>query len=325
MNAAWIAGLAAASSAGVIAWMLRSGRVGAIDLPNERSLHAHAVPRSGGLGVLAGLATGLMGGGYISTALVLCLVTVAGVSWLDDRHNLPARVRFAVHLLAALALAMSGLLPAWGWAATMAMVLGVVWLTNLYNFMDGSDGLAGGMAVCGFGCLGLAAITAGANGIAMSCLAAAGGAAGFLMFNFPPARIFMGDVGSIPLGFLAAALGLIGVRDGLWPLAFPVLVFSPFMVDATLTLARRALRGERVWQAHREHYYQRLVQSGWSHRRVALVYYVVMLAAGGCAFSLLGQGFAAWLGALVVWASVYVLIAFIIDRHWQRHLLKRQP
>lgn len=303
----------------LIACMLRSGRVGPMDAPNARSLHSTPIPRSGGLGVLAALLAGVVVDG--TWALGAALVAVAAVSWLDDRHNLPAAWRFAVHFLAAGVLAAFGLLPAaWGTGMLLPMVIGIVWLTNLYNFMDGADGLAGGMALFGFGALGVAAWQSGA----VLALAAAGGAAGFLIFNFHPARIFLGDVGSIPLGFLAGALGLIGVREGVWPLAFPLLVFSPFIVDATLTLARRALRGEKVWQAHREHYYQRLVQSGWSHRRVALAYYLVMLLAAASALMLRTQPAKIWLYALIPWGLAYLTIARIIDRHWQRHL-QRTP
>ena len=309
-------------SAGAIAAMLRSGRVGPMDTPNARSLHAQPIPRSGGLGVLLALGLGVIAGGM--WALGAALAVVAAVSWLDDHHNLPARVRLAVHFVAAGALPALGLLPPSGGLMVVLTMLGVVWLTNLYNFMDGVNGLAGGMALIGFAALGVAAGQAGSTPMAQVALSAAGGALGFLFFNFHPARIFMGDVGSIPMGFLAGALGLIGVRDGLWPLAFPLLVFSPFIVDATLTLTKRGLRGERVWQAHREHYYQRLVQSGWSHRRVALAYYVAMLAAAVCALWLRQQAFTTWLYALVIWAVAYVVIAVIIERHWQRHLQARK-
>src|SRR6476659_1011719 len=110
------------------------------------------------------------------------------------------------------------------------------------------------------------------------CVAAA--AAAFLLFNFHPARIFMGDAGAIPLGFLAATLGVTGWINGLWPLWLPVLVFSPFIADASVTLAKRALRGEKIWQAHREHYYQRVVRAGFGHRNMALLGYILMFAAG---------------------------------------------
>ena len=164
------------------------------------------------------------------------------------------------------------------WQAVLA--LATMWVTNLYNFMDGSDGLAGGMALFGFGAYALAAWLAGDAVFVVVAASIAAAAAAFLVFNFPPAKVFMGDAGSIPLGFLAAALGILGWRAGHWPLWFPVLVFSPFIIDASVTLARRLLRGERVWRAHRSHYYQRLVQLGWGHRNTALAEYALMAGCG---------------------------------------------
>jgi UDP-N-acetylmuramyl pentapeptide phosphotransferase/UDP-N-acetylglucosamine-1-phosphate transferase len=125
-----------------------------------------------------------------------------------------------------------------------------------------------------------------------------------LLFNFDPARIFMGDVGSIPLGFLAASLGLVGIQREVWPLWFPVLVFAPFIVDATVTLLRRAWRREKIWQAHREHYYQRLVQSGWSHRKLALHEYALMAAISASACWMLDWPPVAQAAGLAVWLLV---------------------
>jgi len=243
----------------------------ALDHPNERSLHAQPVPRSGGIAVLAGAcASFLVDGSQVALPLVLAL-GLAALSFADDLRPLPAAVRLAAHLAAAAVVVWYYLAPVSLWLAVL-LVVGIAWLTNLYNFMDGSDGLAGGMSVIGFGAYALAAF--GPLSTVSLCIAAA--AAAFLVFNFHPARIFLGDVGSIPLGFLAGALGIIGWRDDLWPLGFPLLVFAPFIADATVTLARRALRGERVWQAHREHYYQRMVRSGLGHAGTAGVAYGVM-------------------------------------------------
>ncbi len=184
--------------------------------------------------------------------------------------------------------------------------LAVVWMTNLYNFMDGADGLAGGMAAIGFGALALAALLGGAPELAAFCAAIAAVALAFLRFNFPPAQIFMGDTGSIPLGFLAATLGIFGMQQNLWPWPFPLLVFLPFIADASVTLFRRALRGEKIWQAHRSHYYQRVVLLGASHRQLALVAYVLMLAGASGALVLLeAPQYAAWM--LVLWRATYSL------------------
>jgi UDP-N-acetylmuramyl pentapeptide phosphotransferase/UDP-N-acetylglucosamine-1-phosphate transferase len=199
-------------------------------------------------------------------------------------------------------------------------VLFVVWMTNLYNFMDGIDGLAGGMTVLGFATLGVLGWLGGDPGYALAAWLVAAAALGFLPVNFPPARLFMGDVGSVPLGFLAAAFALGGVRAGLFALWVPVLVFSPFIVDATVTLARRGLRRERVWQAHRSHHYQRLVLMGWSHRKTSLAGYVIMSGAGMTAILL-----ATWTRADaevlagIAWAVVYAAVALIVSQLERHH------
>jgi len=137
---------------------------------------------------------------------------------------------------------------------------------------------------------------------------------GFLTHNFPPARVFMGDAGSIPLGFLAAALGVLGVIAGAWPVAFPVVVFSPFIVDATVTLARRLVRGDRVWQAHRTHYYQRLVLWGWNPRRLVFASGGLMLAAAASALVLAGAGPMLQCGIIFFWVALYALLLPAMDR-----------
>lgn len=309
--------VSALMSYALIAWLLRSGRANlALDQPNERSLHAQPVPRVGGLGITTGSAAALVAAGLPWVALLAA--ALAWVSFADDRRGLPIGVRFAAHAGASaafLAFAMSDG-GSWWWLVTLPLL---VWMTNLYNFMDGSDGLAGGMAVFGFGAFAAAAHLSGHGSIAVASLGIAAASAAFLVFNFPPARVFMGDAGSIPLGFLAGALGFLGWARGAWPFWFPVVVFSPFFADATVTLLRRLFRGERIWQAHRSHYYQRLVRLGWGHRRTALAEYAVMaLAAGaGVVGASMPPEAQAWVVAMV--AGVLLLAALLIDRAWRRH------
>jgi UDP-N-acetylmuramyl pentapeptide phosphotransferase/UDP-N-acetylglucosamine-1-phosphate transferase len=124
----------------------------------------------------------------------------------------------------------------------------------------------------------------------------------------------MGDAGSIPLGFLAAAMGWIGVARGVWPAWFPVLVFSPFVADATVTLVRRALRGEAVWRAHRSHYYQRLVLHGWSKERLALSAYGMMIASSSSAVVALRTDAWGACAIILVWAAIWVALFVAIDR-----------
>jgi UDP-N-acetylmuramyl pentapeptide phosphotransferase/UDP-N-acetylglucosamine-1-phosphate transferase len=199
------------------------------------------------------------------------------------------------------------------------LILGLVWMTNLYNFMDGSDGLAGGMTTFGFGAYAIAAGLQGHAPLMMLALCTAAAAAGFLLFNFPPARIFIGDVGSVPLGLLAGAVGLMGWRAGIWPLIFPLVVFAPFVVDATVTLLKRVFRRERIWKAHREHYYQRLILSGWTHRRLAIAEYAVMLI---CAISGLAIVFVSHAGQVFAVAAlglVFLCLMLLVDRRWQSY------
>jgi UDP-N-acetylmuramyl pentapeptide phosphotransferase/UDP-N-acetylglucosamine-1-phosphate transferase len=183
--------------------------------------------------------------------------------------------------------------------------------------MDGSDGLAGGMALIGFSIYGAAAWLAGSAEFALVNFSIAAAAAAFLVFNFHPARIFLGDAGAVPLGFLAAALGMIGWLQRDWAWWFPVLVFAPFIADASVTLVRRLLRREKVWQAHRDHYYQKLVRLGWGHRKTALAEYGLMLASGLLALAALALPAAMQAVALAAAAGAYLLIMVSIERAWR--------
>lgn len=288
------------------------------DVANERSLHVGCIPRVGGLAMWTGGAAAvgaafLLGRADASlAAVVVPAAALALLSFVDDRRGLPVALRMLAHVAAAAWVASALALPL-PLAAFVALLL--AWTANLYNFMDGADGLAAGMAVAGFATYGIAGWSA-APDFALSNFIVAAAAAGFLVGNFHPARAFMGDAGSVPLGLLAGGFGALGWQAGVWPAWFPLLVFSPFIVDASVTLLRRALRGERVWQAHREHYYQRLVRMGWGHRRTALAEYAVMLAAGGSALALLQVAEPYQWAGLAGWAVVYAALAWRIDRAW---------
>ena len=272
-------------------------RMHILDHPNERSLHSQPTPRTGGVAIVLGILVGCLVFAF-SMSLVIPVellwlgglaALIASVSYLDDRRHIPAGYRLATHIVASVLLAITGLaigslsLPGISlalpeWLAGVLTVLFAVWMVNLYNFMDGMDGFAGGMTVFGFGTLALLGWWGGDNVFAALNLIIAAGALGFLVFNFPPAKIFMGDTGSSTLGFLAAGMSLWGDASALVPLWISVLVFSPFIVDATVTLLRRLVGRERVWQAHKTHYYQRLVQAGWGHRKTVLMEYGLMVA-----------------------------------------------
>jgi UDP-N-acetylmuramyl pentapeptide phosphotransferase/UDP-N-acetylglucosamine-1-phosphate transferase len=239
------------------------------------------------------------------------------VSFWDDVRGIPALARFAAHL-AACGLFVAAVLPAeHGFMTAVAATLAIAWMANLYNFMDGSDGLAGGMALIGFSVYGVAAWLAGSSEFALVNFSIAAAAAAFLIFNFHPARIFLGDAGAVPIGFLAGALGLAGWLQHDWTWWFPVLVFAPFILDASVTLARRLLRRDKVWEAHRDHYYQRLVRLGWGHRRTALAEYALMLAGGVVALAALALPAALQAVLLTGVTAAYVMLMARIDGAWR--------
>jgi UDP-GlcNAc:undecaprenyl-phosphate GlcNAc-1-phosphate transferase len=303
----------------VLRLLLSRFRSFALDRPNERSLHERPVPRTGGIAVLAGAAVAFgFGAGALWLPAVLALV-LAVLSFFDDLAHIPTGVRLGAHLVAAGVVVWYMLSPL-NLLAACVLAFAVAWTTNLYNFMDGSDGLAGGMALIGFGTYAVAARLAGDLPLAVLSLALCGASGAFLLYNFHPARIFMGDVGSVPLGFLAAGLGLSGWVNDAWPLWFPALVFAPFMCDATLTLLKRLARRKRVWRAHREHYYQRLVRMGFGHRGTAWIEYAAMFA---CGFAALAARSAPPVVQAATLAGAVVMLAAVaiwVDVRWSRHL-----
>lgn len=297
-----------------------------LDHPTGRSLHTRPVPRSGGIAIIISI---LIAGIVLRALhvefpvglpwLVSAWLLVAGIGFIDDQRSLPVLLRLCVHGAAGALVLAGGFMfenlelpglavnipPA---LAVLATWLFVVWMINLYNFMDGMDGFAGGMTWFGFGTFALIGVFTGQFLFAALSLIIASAALGFLCFNFPPARIFMGDAGAYSLGLLAAGFTLWGIRDGVFPFWISVLIFSPFIADATITLIWRTLRGEPVWKAHRSHFYQRLVQRGFGHRKTVLGQYVLMF---GCAVSaLLAPRFSQtgqWL-MIACWTGVYATL-----------------
>lgn len=324
--------------AGVVAfivtwWLARPGsHFRILDHPNERSLHTSPTPRTGGIAIWAGgiggasLVIAKYGVSPAGLWIAMASVAAGSVSLIDDWRGIPVGMRFAVHVIAAVVLIFGAdvmlthiVLPGVEcnlspFVGMLLSLLFVVWMTNLYNFMDGMDGFAGGMAVCGFGVFGLLGYMAGDTVLPILCWVIAAAAGGFLVVNFPPARIFMGDTGSSVLGLLVAAISLWAESRRLFPLWVAVLVFSPFIVDATVTLLRRLFRGERIWQAHRTHYYQRLVQLGWGHRKTVLIEYFLM---GSCAISAIVavnvSAVAQWV-IIVFWVAVYLCLISAVER-----------
>jgi UDP-N-acetylmuramyl pentapeptide phosphotransferase/UDP-N-acetylglucosamine-1-phosphate transferase len=299
--------------------------------PNRRSLHQAPVPRVGGIAlwagfmpVAAGVARELPGGvaGWVPAWLLIVAISL----W-DDARSVPVPARLCTHAACALWSAawlmrasvggLPGVAPGAGYLIAVAVIaLGIAWSMNLYNFMDGSDGLAGATTLIGFAAMSVAASDDPALRIACAALAAA--SVPFLLVNRPPARMFMGDVGAVPAGYLAAMFGIGGALRGDWPAWFAALVFLPFLADATATLVRRLLRGERIWEAHRGHYYQRLHQLGAGHAGTLALYCLVTAA---CAITaVLVRARAPQLGAVAViaWVAVLAILFAAIDYHWRR-------
>ena len=272
-----------------------------LDKPNERSLHTNPTPRGGGLAIVASLlsstiALHLMGRLSRETMIALFgAIPIAAVGWLDDKKGVSPKVRFPIHILSALwALFWIGGMPTLMLGSHvltighiiggLLAVIGIVWATNLYNFMDGSDGIAGAEALT-IGLTGAMLLwTAGAVGLSLLSLATAGAALGFLFWNWSPAKIFMGDVGSGTLGFWFAVLALGSERSMAVPATLWGLIAGVFVVDATLTVLRRAMRREQLHVAHRTHGYQRMVAAGWTHRRVASAVIAINVALALIAF-----------------------------------------
>lgn len=252
-----------------------------LDRPNERSSHARPTPRGGGIAVVGvilpawALVAALSSQRPATTAVVLAgALGLALLSWGDDRGGLPVALRLAAQAVTvAVVLTMApGRFdlfgpPVPGWVALAVIALAWVWFINLFNFMDGIDGIAGGEAASiGIGAAIVVAVAGLEWAIMAKGLALAGAAIGFLYWNWQPARIFLGDVGSVPLGYLIGWLLLELVQAG--QVAAALILPLYFLADATITLVRRALNGERVWRAHRSHFYQRAVAGGLGHAQV---------------------------------------------------------
>jgi UDP-GlcNAc:undecaprenyl-phosphate GlcNAc-1-phosphate transferase len=283
--------LLAALSACITVIMIR---VGTLDHPVARSSHTRPTPKGGGVGIAAASLAGLMLGpdhaGVVLPAAALCL---AVVSYVDDGRDLPFWVKMAAQAAASVALvaaghgahsvAVSGLgTIALGWAGPLLSVLWLVFVTNAVNFMDGLNGLASGSAAVA--CAGMVAVSGLPAAWPEAALIA--GVIGFLPFNYPIARIFMGDVGSQFLGFMLAALALRHAGDARLSAILPC-AMVPMLADVAVTLIRRWRQGERLTEAHRSHFYQIAHQSGMPAARVTMIYWF-MAAMGAICGAVLG-------------------------------------
>ena len=268
---------------GLATWYAR--RRGLIDHPGDRQSHVLPTPRGGGAGLILAFlvssllfAQGAMSGGWMSCLLPAVLM-LAITGWWDDHRPLSARIRLLVQLAATawllVCLQESGLqMSAWLWPVA---VLFVVWMSNLYNFMDGSNGMAGAQGVFSAAVLAWLFARAGDEATSIFSVMLAASCLGFLPWNLRKARVFMGDVGSVSLGFSFAALLVYGAVSGAFNVPVALMVLLPFLVDSTLTLIARVLKRERWYNAHRQHLYQQIIIQGWTHGRVLLLYQAINL------------------------------------------------
>jgi UDP-N-acetylmuramyl pentapeptide phosphotransferase/UDP-N-acetylglucosamine-1-phosphate transferase len=310
----------------VLAWLKRRA---ILDRPVERSAHRVPVPRGGGLVVVpcvlaAWLALALLGEAPLETmTIALVAAALAALSWRDDVAGLPIALRLAAHAVAvAVGLAalppavFQGLLPPFADRAAAALLW--LWFLNAYNFMDGIDGITGvETAAIGLGVALVATFAPlGSGDAASAALALAAGGLGFLRWNWHPAQIFMGDVGSIALGYLGGFLLLAMAAHGLWAPAIILPLY--YLADAGITMARRALAGERFWEAHRRHFYQRALAPDGDHAAVAR-----MILAGDMLLLALALLAAAhpWLGLAA--AAVVVVVMLAAMEHRARHVSDR--
>ena len=290
-----------------------------VDVPNARSSHIVPTPRGGGIAVVGTIAAvwlALGAAGLVPPSgivIALAAVGLAAICWLDDLRDLSPAIRLLAQFVA-VALGLWALPHGavfQGWLPpgldTVAAALLWVWFANLFNFMDGIDGIDGSEAAA-IG-IGIVLIAAGDAALAAPAIAIVGAALGFLMWNWMPARIFLGDVGSVPLGYLLGYLLYELALRRQWQAA--LILPSYFLADATITLLRRLARGERVWQAHREHFYQRAVQRGLSHAAVVTWVIAANFVLVACAVAATqGWGFAALFGA----AATVAVLLYVLGR-----------
>lgn len=343
---AWIALGALGVSWGATGLVRRYALARAIlDVPNHRSSHTIPTPRGGGAAIVLAFAVGLAALGFFGIATMSHIAGIGGgailialIGWVDDRRSVAARYRFLVQVGAAVwALWWIGGLPVvgigntklhLGLAGSLLAVIGTVWYTNLFNFMDGIDGIAGSQAAtCGT----VAAILlflAGRLDLAAIALLVAAASIGFLIWNWSPARIFMGDVGSSMLGFVFATLAIGAENTGAVPLGVSLLLGAFFILDTTITLFRRVARGAKWYEAHRSHAYQRAVQSGFTHAQVSATVIVANVAIG-CALivtrnSSSGQ-IATVVGGILAVAALYLFVERRKPMHDQPTVTSTEP
>lgn len=271
-------------------------RQGVLDVPNERSSHVRPTPRGGGIGVVVPVAAamtffGLFPSPVATAGAAMAVIVAATVGWVDDYRGLSVAARLPLHVVAGTLVGVSVLVSGSSTTILLLTLLGLWWVfwtvsaINVVNFMDGSDAMIGLQGLL-FSAFASAMLPSGSDARAIA-LVATGAFIGFLALNRPPARIFLGDVGSGAVGVIFVLLGVVVMRARSWSVVAAYLPLAPLFIDEFLTMVRRIREGCDLRVAHRTHYYQRLIQAGWGHGQAAVLF-------GG--LSLLGALTAALLG-----------------------------
>jgi UDP-GlcNAc:undecaprenyl-phosphate GlcNAc-1-phosphate transferase len=331
--------LALAALSAAVVWLTL--RLGIMDVPNARSAHARPIPKGGGLGVVVATMTGLVVQYHVATiariedayfvAVLIGAAAIAAVSLADDVLDFAFRWKLAAQVLAALVPMPFGLtleavsLPfagevALGPLAWPVTLLWIVFLTNAMNFIDGLDGMCAGIATVAAAFLAAIAIVNGGAFVYVAALALAAGCAGFLPFNVPRARIFLGDVGSQFIGYVFAVLGIAAARFDVARVSMfvvPLLLAAPIF-DVAFTLGRRVLNGESLAEPHRGHLYQLLARSGLPPIRVSALYWAMTAAAGLAGFRFIGLSPPAKLGVVLGAIALLGLYAAWVARRARR-------
>jgi len=259
-------------------------RSGMIVPPGDRQSHKIDTPTGGGLGLILSIVVTSVAlqlffplPGFWWQHMLPGIFLLALIGWRDDKLSVSSLLRLSVQLVVSLWLLgffnFQSSLP--GLIIFIVSLVAMIWMMNLYNFMDGSNGMAGFQGVFAGAVFAVLFYAGDQYAMAMLSLTVSAACAGFLPLNFPRAQLFMGDVASVPLGFIFASLAVFGMKTGVLSLAVSILIMSVFIIDATFTLLARVIRGERWYTAHVQHVYQRLIAQGWPHSRVLLAYQLV--------------------------------------------------
>lgn len=308
-------------------------KVSIVDVPNERSSHKNIVPRGGGLAIVIVMLTflGIFPDMDYFVPVLIAIVGLALLGWADDRYSLSAGTRLLVQSSIAIGsvvtigrfevVEFAGISISNAQISLLFSFLWIVWMVNLYNFMDGIDGIAGVETVVVATTMGIWFYMLGFNlQLLLFCWVLAAASLGFLVFNWSPAKIFMGDVGSVCIGGVIAILAIIGVNEYDIPLTAYIILLSVFIADSTLTVIRRLHKKENIFKAHRSHYYQRAVIVGWSHKQVSLMVFatdIVLATIGSMAAIRLGPE---WLWPLLTVMILSALSMIVIHR--ERSLIR---